>query len=180
MIQRMFFSPHKWFDIINEPLQNQWPIEDSGQSVQISLHCALTPLFNKTTFFSNIATQQPLNSASTPPNYFGNLNSNVGSGQCTRCSVETHQFILTAAYTHRSVVTETAVKTKNKILLSQSHHSIQIYYSKLRLTCSIYVTTERKGDILFLVRILLAAALALALAWHFLVCMISHEPVGGF
>ena len=40
--------------------------------------------------------------------------------------------------------------------------------------------TEGEGDILFLVRILLALALALASAWHFLVCTISHEPVGGF
>ena len=44
--------------------------------------------------------------------------------------------------------------------------------------------TEEEGDILFLVRILLASALALALAlamaWHFLVCTVSHEPVGGF
>ena len=52
--------------------------------------------------------------------------------------------------------------------------------------------TEGEGDILFLVRILLASALASASAsasesasasasaWHFLVCTISHEPVGGF
>ena len=41
--------------------------------------------------------------------------------------------------------------------------------------------TEGEGDILFLVWIMLATALALVLAsaWHFLVCMISHEPVGG-
>ena len=42
--------------------------------------------------------------------------------------------------------------------------------------------TEGEGDILFLVRILLASALASAStsAWHFLACTISHEPVGGF
>ena len=44
--------------------------------------------------------------------------------------------------------------------------------------------TEVEGDILFLVRILLASALALVSAlaslWHFLVCTISHEPVNGF
>ena len=46
--------------------------------------------------------------------------------------------------------------------------------------------TEGEGDILFLVRILLASALALALtlalesAFHFLACMISHEPLCGF
>ena len=38
--------------------------------------------------------------------------------------------------------------------------------------------TKGKGDILFLVRILLASALSSA--WYFLVCTISHEPVGGF
>ena len=37
-----------------------------------------------------------------------------------------------------------------------------------------------EGDIFFLVRILLASALALASVRHFLVCTISHEPVGGF
>ena len=42
--------------------------------------------------------------------------------------------------------------------------------------------TEGEGDILFLVRILLAPALALASAsaWQFLGCTMSHEPVGGF
>ena len=42
--------------------------------------------------------------------------------------------------------------------------------------------TEGERDILFFMRILLAPALALALAsaWHFLVCTISYEPVGGF
>ena len=39
-------------------------------------------------------------------------------------------------------------------------------------------STEGEGDILFLVRNLLASASALA--WHFLFCTISHEPVGGF
>ena len=38
--------------------------------------------------------------------------------------------------------------------------------------------TEGEGDILFLVRILLASASVSA--WHFFVCTISHEPVGGF
>ena len=40
--------------------------------------------------------------------------------------------------------------------------------------------TEGAGDILFLLRILLASALASASAWHFLVWTIFHEPVGGF
>ena len=42
--------------------------------------------------------------------------------------------------------------------------------------------TEGEGDILFLVRIPLVSALVLALesACNFLVCTISHEPVGGF
>ena len=42
--------------------------------------------------------------------------------------------------------------------------------------------TEGEGGVLYLVRILLASALALASAssWHFLVCTISHEPMGRF
>ena len=38
--------------------------------------------------------------------------------------------------------------------------------------------TKGEVDILFLVRILLASAIVSA--WHFLVCTISREPVGGF
>ena len=40
--------------------------------------------------------------------------------------------------------------------------------------------TKGEGDILFLVQILLVSALASASVSHFLVCMISHELVGGF
>ena len=48
------------------------------------------------------------------------------------------------------------------------------------IKCLIMSPTEVEGDILFLVWVLLASVLALASAWHVLVCRVSHEPLGGF
>ena len=63
---------------------------------------------------------------------------------------------------------------------TRSQHSLKFHQIS---ASSDYVPTDGEGDILFLVRILLASALAMASAsasaWHFLVCTISHDPVGG-
>ena len=63
-----------------------------------------------------------------------------------------------------------------------SKEKIQNFKICKPVSLSIFMSpTEGEGDILFLVRILLALALALASvsARHFLVCTISHEPLGG-
>ena len=55
---------------------------------------------------------------------------------------------------------------------------VNFWYPWLRGSIRNYVPHRRERDILFLVQILLASVLSSA--WHFLVCMRSHEPVGGF
>ena len=60
-------------------------------------------------------------------------------------------------------------------LWRQSTEPFLVSYVLITLVCILLMSpTEGEGDLLFLVRILLASALASASAWHFLVCTISH------